>query len=233
MNIKAVIFDMDDLLINSHPTHMLAFEKVLNSYGRSFKDDPLSAQEEAGFFGMKVVEIVDLFKKRYNIIATIEEFQAKYAQEVIPAFQNKIEEMPGARETVKSLNESGYLLALASSAIRNKIDIILKHLQIESVFKTIVSGEDVSRGKPDPEIFLNALERLKEVTGQPLHSQECLVIEDAANGIESAINAKMKCIGVHNQPMYQHLGIKQDLSKADFEVESLEEITPEIINKIE
>lgn len=131
--------------------------------------------------------------------------------------------MPGLITLINSLAESDYTLAIASSSIRPKIDIILARLELTRKFGIVISGEEIKRGKPAPDIFL----RTSEVAGiEPIRS---LVLEDATNGILAARAAGMRVIGVHNRFIYERIGLRQDLSKADLEVESLGDITPATI----
>ena len=96
----------------------------------------------------------------------------------------------------------------------------MEKLGLIKIFEKIVSGEDeVKHGKPAPDIFLRAAEKIG------VKPEECLVLEDAKNGVDAAKAAKMRCIGVHNKFTYNRLGIKQDLSKADLEVDELSEIS--------
>jgi beta-phosphoglucomutase-like phosphatase (HAD superfamily) len=135
--------------------------------------------------------------------------------------------MPGLFELVDGIGKVGYNLAIASSAPRKKIDIVLEKLGLGDKYEQIVSGEDeVKLGKPFPDIFLKAAEKLK------MPASNIVVLEDAQNGVEAAKAAGMYCIGVHNKFTYEKLGIRQDLSKADIQVESLKDITVDLVNSI-
>jgi beta-phosphoglucomutase len=98
--------------------------------------------------------------------------------------------LPWAREWLASLHEAGWKQAIVTSAPAANADVMLRALEITSLFETIVTAEDVSHGKPDPEVFLTAASRL----GVP--PERCIVVEDAMAGIEGARRAGMKSIGV-------------------------------------
>lgn len=149
---------------------------------------------------------------------------SEFNERLLPIFADNFVPMPGLIPLVNSLSENGYTLAVASSSIRPKIDIVLNKLDLIEKFRIIVSGEEIKHGKPAPDIFLRAAEK----TGiEPVRS---LVLEDATNGVLAAKAAGMFVIGVHNRFTYERLGLKQDLSKADLEAGSLEEITPSTIS---
>lgn len=225
---KLVIFDMDDLMIYSHATHMEVFEEVLQKYGASLYDpeNPLTIQEEANQFGRKIKDILAYFQNKYGIKTDTEVLHADFNELLLPVFGKHVVPMPGLTALIGSLKKTGFDLAIASSAIRPKIDIVLGELNLAKDFKAIVSGEEIKHGKPAPDIFLKAA---KDVGIEP---GKCVVLEDAKNGILAAKAAGMYAIGVHNKFDFEKLGIKQDLSMADFEVDSLEQISPEIIKNL-
>jgi beta-phosphoglucomutase len=104
--------------------------------------------------------------------------------------KNGISPLPGVSSWVHRLHERGWLQAIASAAPRPNIDVVLEALGATHYFQGIVSAEDVRRGKPDPEVYLTAASRV----GVSPHS--CIVVEDAAAGIEGARSAGMRSIGV-------------------------------------
>ena len=110
---------------------------------------------------------------------------------------------------------------MASSGTKEFINIVLDKFKIRDYFRVIVSGDEVSVGKPAPETFLIAAEKLG------LSPQQCIVLEDATNGIESAKAAGCKCIAIPYKK-----GLKQDLSKADLILDSLNEVNEENLNSV-
>lgn len=232
MAIKAIIFDMDDLMINSHPMHMAVFEAVLNKYGASLKNPkkPLTKEEEVGFFGKKIKEVIVHLRKKYKLEdkVSVSEMNNNFNELMLLLTEQHVQPMPGLYKLINWLKKKGYKLVLASSAKKTKIVIVLKKLSLLfNIFEGFVSGEDeIKHGKPAPDIFLKAAEKAR------VKPKQCLVLEDAKNGVEAAKAAGMYCIGVHNKFTYQRLGIKQDLSKADLQVHGLNEISINDIKNI-
>ena len=128
-----------------------------------------------------------------------------------------IELLPGVAEWIQHFQAAGWKQAVASSAPPENVATIAHVLHFNSTFEALISGADVQRGKPDPDIFLAAAQRLNV---EPPH---CLVIEDASTGIEAAHRAGMKAIGV--------LNTHADL-EADVVVQSLQDLTWEMIENV-
>ena len=135
--------------------------------------------------------------------------QADYRRRVA----DNIRPLPGAIELIKSLQEQGIKSAIASSAPLENIEIIIRGLHIEDCFQTIVCGTEVAEGKPSPQIFLLAAEKLGVPAGN------CVVIEDAIAGVAAAKRAGMKCVAVTNSHP------RNSLKKADLIVGTLESVS--------
>ena len=128
--------------------------------------------------------------------------------------------MPGAIELIKSLNDNGFKLALASSAPIENIRLVTESLGINDSFHAIVSGHDVTEGKPSPQGFLLAAEKLG------IEPERCVVIEDATAGVAASKRAGMQCVAVTNT----HPGEK--LAEADCIVDSLETVRVNDLGKL-
>ena len=217
-----MIFDMDDLMTNTHQVCLGVMEEILQRHGASLynPDNPLRPEEELGMFGRKTRENLDYLFQKYGL--GDEAPQADYdwfTERVNTAFGEGVEEMPGLRHILQVCREQSYRTAIASSSTYAKIDIVLEKIGLAGEFEVIVSSADEDiRGKPDPDVFLMAAERLG------IKPENCVVLEDAKVGVEAAKKGGMYCIGVHNSHLYQKLGYRQDLSAADLEVGSLAEI---------
>lgn len=209
--IKAVIYDLDDLMVNSFPLHAQATELLLNSFGYSNNDLPEELQ--AGFIGMRVSDILEEIIKTLHLNVDANSFYKKRSQIFLELVKEKLEAMPGLLDSLKMFRKSNFKIALASSGTREYISLVLEKFRIRSYFETIVSGDDVKKGKPDPETYIVAAKKIK------LSPEECIVLEDATKGIAAAKAAGCKCIAVRNP----HTP-KQDLSRADLILESLQEI---------
>ena len=221
--IRAIIFDMDDLMINSHPRHMEVFEKVLNKHGASLHDpqNPLAIKEEAKMFGRSIKNVFAEFHTKYNLpqTVTVDDLNKEFNENLLPVFDEMVDPMPYLQELIYFFKKNNYQLILASSAKSKKIEIVLKKLKLEAVFTTIVSGEDdVEQSKPAPDIFLKAAGKAG------VDPKVCAVLEDAKNGIEAANAAGMISLGIHNRFTKEKLGIRQNLHEAFLQLESLENV---------
>lgn len=201
---RAVLWDLDGVLVDSAPFHFQAWRELFASLGREFS--------EADFrrtFGLRNDAIL------HDVLgdlppAEIERLGKRKEELFRQAARGNITALPGALALLRLLRERGFRLALVSSTPHANIELVLRSLGVEASFDAIVGEEDVSRGKPDPEGFLLAAERL----GVP--PEECVVIEDAPAGVEAAKRAGMRCVGVHRgRP-------REALAQADLVVESLE-----------
>lgn len=221
--VTTAIFDMDDLMINSHPLHMKVFEAILQSYGISLNNpvNPFTREEEISQFGKKISDMCAYLIDKYSINTTPPEMAQEFNDLMIPVFEKEnIKPMDGLMSLIHDLTKHGFRFVLASSAKRRKIDIVLGKLGLTQVFPIIVSGEDeIEHGKPAPDIFLKATEKAD------VNPNECMVFEDAKNGIESAKAAGIFTVGVHNKLAEERLGLRQDLSKSDIQIDGLDNIS--------
>jgi len=182
----AVLWDMDGTLLDSAEYHWLAWREALAAEGF----DLTRAQFESTF-GQRNDTILratfgpDLPLGEVDRIAGVKE--ARY-RELVKT--HGIDALPGVRRCLDRLNAGGWRQAVASAAPRLNVETILDALDIADCFDAIVSAEDVQRGKPDPQVFLLAAERLD------VSPARCIVIEDAPAGIEGARRAGMRSIGV-------------------------------------
>ncbi|MEN8201057.1 MAG: HAD family phosphatase [Bacteroidota bacterium] len=199
------IFDMDGVVIDSNPYHKIAWETFLQRKGIPvddlFFENVLSGR--TGPTSLKLIFGEDLAP------ALLDE----YLLEVDQNYQNILrqsEEMlaiPGIYEFLESIREKGHRLALATSAPTLNIELGLEKLKMEGIFEVVVGKVDVSRGKPDPEVYLTTLNRL----GLP--KNKCIVFEDSKAGIQSALNAGMPVVGIASGHSKEDL-LKQGVSLA-------------------
>jgi HAD superfamily hydrolase (TIGR01509 family) len=131
---------------------------------------------------------------------------------------SKIMPINGIRNLLSILKANGFIIAMASSSPRKNIEVILSKVKLINYFEYIVSGEDVEKGKPNPDIFLKAAEKFK------VEAHDCTVVEDSNNGVIGAKAAGMKCVGFRNLNSGN-----QNIDKADIILNAFDE---EGINKI-
>ena len=185
--VRAVLWDMDGTLVDSEDLHRRAWRDTMADEGISIPHDQFLSS-----FGQRNDSIIPLW---LGAGAAPERVQ-KIERAKEDRFRRIVRDagvlpLPGAVAWVKRLSESGWLQAVASSAPRANVDAVLGEMGIASDFQAIVSAEDVRQGKPDPEVFLLAASRL----GTP--PNRCVVVEDAAAGLEGARRAGMFRIGVN------------------------------------
>jgi HAD superfamily hydrolase (TIGR01509 family) len=206
---KALIFDMDGVLIDSEPLHNKIEQDMLKELSVN-----LSPEEHYKFAGMGI-EIWDILEKRYgyNRKVSVDELYTEKTTRYLKALTSKpILPIDGLNELVSHAKGKGMVLAVASSSSLYNIDLVLKAIGLEQYFSLVVSGEQVPRNKPFPDIYLKTAELLNMAPG------ECIVVEDSANGVRSAKAAGMFCIGFRNMSSGY-----QDISPADVIVDSLSE----------
>ncbi len=215
--LKAVIFDLDGVIINSEPLQFKAAKTVLKNNGGEITDEELSR-----YVGVANFIVWSELKEKYSLIKSVKELMKMQADLRIIMLKDYNDGfVPGIDELLSELKEKRIPTAIASSSTKDFIDAVLEKLGIGSYFKIIISGDQVEKSKPFPDIFLKAAEVLK------VQPEECLVIEDATHGVAAAITAGMKCIGYRNI----HSG-NQDLSKATMIVDSITEINYKKISKL-
>ena len=217
--IKGVIYDLDDLMVDSHHLHLKAFDALLIRYGHKYGELP--EELRAKFIGRRVIDILKEMARYFGIEESAESLQEERSSIFLKLAGKELKAMPGLIKSLKLFRLNNFKMALASSGVKDYISLVLDKFLIRDYFDAIVSGEDVKAGKPNPETFLLACRKLG------LNPQECLVLEDASVGVETAKNAGCRCIAVisPNTPA-------QNLLKADLVLDSLNEISIENVNSL-
>jgi len=182
--LRGIVFDMDGVIINSHPAHRLAWKGFLESVGRETSDDELDFILE----GRKRAEILQHFLGDLAPEQIVEYGNRK--DELLEKHGDAVEPMPGIIEFLEDLSKAGIAMAIATSASRRRALGTLEELGLAHCFCTIVTGDDVAAGKPDPAIYLLAAERMQE------SPPRLLAVEDAVSGVQSARAAGIRCLGV-------------------------------------
>jgi len=196
--IKAVIFDLDGVIVDTAHYHFIAWKRLAKELGIHFTE-----QENEQLKGVSRMRSLEIILELGNLLLSQEEME-KLATKKNQWFVDYINAMksdeifPNVKEMIQNIRANGIKVALASSS--KNADTVLTLLDIKNLFDVIVDGTMIRNTKPDPEIFLLAARKLN------LPPSECLVFEDAEAGVEAAVAAGMKCIGV---------GSPQQLSKAD------------------
>ena len=201
---QAVIFDMDGVLLDSEPLHYEAVRIILAEQGVDF---PLA--DYFRYMGTTLTTTWDDLCERYPITMPFEAFEARYNADVLVQYGVGAPLIGGARELCSRLRDAGVPIAVASSSHREWVDAALEGAGLRQYFAQTVAGDEVSRGKPSPEIYLKAAEQLG------VAPRECIAIEDAPAGVESAAAAGMQVVLVRSE-------LTTDMNLAsDWEVDDL------------
>jgi len=194
MSLKAVILDCDGIIADDEMLHLAAFCEALRPLGIEVSKASYLARY-LGFDDQGALRqaLIDHEVEPHNdLIAALAEEKARIFRRLI---EGSLVIYPGVVDLVRELSR-GYRLAVASGALREEIDLILDRAGLSECFQVIVSAENVTRGKPDPEPFTAALRELSRL--EALQAGECLVVEDSLAGIEAAKRAGMRCLAVTN-----------------------------------
>ena len=206
---KGAIFDLDGVVVDTAKYHYLAWDRLAGEMG--FRLDSSVNERLKGVSRMDSLEIV---LQAGGIGGISQEEKLRLAQRKNGYYQEMIKEispselLPGTVEFIKKLKERNYKTALGSASKSG--GLILKRLGIISLFDVVVDGNQVSRAKPDPEVFFTAADRME------IPYEDCVVIEDAGAGVRAAHAGGMKCIRV---------GDRDVLAEADLVVENTAELS--------
>jgi len=215
-----VIWDMDGTLVDTAELHFEAWRVTCAELGRDF-----SRAEFAATFGRRNPDIMDfLFPGRFSAAEVDRIGERKEQLYRAAAERLGVTLLPGVRPLMEGLHRLGVKQAIGSSAPRANLDLILRLTGIEGFLSAVVSAEDTTRGKPDPQVFLVAAQRLG------VEPRRCVVFEDAPAGVEAAKAGGMKCIAVRF--VGHHSADKLARAGADRVVASLEEVSPEDVLRL-
>ncbi len=202
---RAVIFDMDGVLVDGEPLHFAAAREVLAGFGAE-----LTWETYTDWIGETFDTIWPDIQRRFALPVDRGEYERAFGPRVQEQYERHAVAMPGAHDLLGRLCAGGVPLGLATSTKRPRVDIALARLDLDRFLTVTVSGDEVSRGKPDPEIYLTAAGRLG------VAPDRCLVLEDSPAGVASARAAGMRAIGVRING-----GSGRPLDGADRIIESL------------
>lgn len=204
---KAVIWDLDGVIVDTKVFHWEAWQRLAAELGETFTEEQFLRT-----FGVRSDEIIS------------SEFKGSYSKEDLAclfdrkeymfreAAKGRLKPLPCVAELIHELHDEGFQLAVASSALRENVVMVVRELEVAECFQAIASGEEVEKAKPDPAVFLLAATKLR------VPADCCVVIEDSAQGVEAAKAAGMMCVAVTNTRS------PQALRAADLVVPSLCEV---------
>ncbi len=214
-NKKAVIWDMDGIIVDTAQYHLKGWQIVFGERGVNYTEEDY--RRNTGKRSDSIIKNILGREIAQGEIATIirekdETFRQLTRQNIRP--------FPGVLKLITSLKEHGFKIAIASSAPMENIQLVTQSLKIHNRFDAIISGWEVTKGKPDPQTFLLAAEKLG------VEAEDCIVIEDAISGVTASKRANMRCIAVTNTTS------REELREADLIIDTLEEITIDDLERL-
>ena len=214
-NTKAVIWDMDGVIVDSAPYHLKAWQEVLKKRRFNFTEEDFQRS-----FGQRNDTIIRGFLGKevtsQEIAAISHEKETNFRHRI----KQNLKPLPGVVSLMTALNENGFRMAIASSAPVKNIELVMSGLDVTGCCHVIISDKDVTEGKPSPQAFLLAARKLGA------NPKNCVVIEDAITGVAAAKRAGMHCLAVANSHP------RESLKAADLIVDSLEEVTVSDIERL-
>ncbi len=185
MSFHAVIFDMDGVLINSEPlweeTEIRLLKSMGAEYDPAFRDNVVGLSQAASS---------KLIIREFGLNCSPGELISRRVEILLGIYDEKLTMFKGAGELIESLKKAGFQTGLASSSPMRVINYVLEKFSLMTFFDAVVSGDCVENGKPAPDIYLLAAEKLGT------KPSECMAVEDSPNGAKSAVSAGMFCIGI-------------------------------------
>ncbi len=203
-----VIFDVDGVLADSFAAHRKSWQLLAESMGRKVTDD-----EFARTFGRTSRDIIAILfrEEEPETIRRLDDHKESIYRDLV---RGHLPEMPGATALVRTLHAAGFRLAIGSSGPPENVNLVCAELQLDACLSAKVTGQDVSRGKPDPQVFQLAAKRLG------LSPTRCVVVEDAPSGVEAARRAGMRCIALAGSHDEQALGSADRVVRALHEIDA-------------
>jgi beta-phosphoglucomutase len=223
--LRAVIFDFDGVITDSEILHLRAFNQVLARFNIEITEE-VYYKEYLGFtdrdcfesvagknkLGLNLRQLENLIKQKNRIFEELAKTEATIFE--------------GAPQFLQMLRENEVTMAVCSGAVLEEIELILEQSGLGPFFAVIVSGDQVIKGKPDPEGFLLALERLNKGRENPIKANECVVIEDSHWGLEAGNAAGMHTVGITNTYNEEQLAMAEKI------VAHLSELTIEDLQQL-
>jgi HAD superfamily hydrolase (TIGR01509 family) len=209
--IDGVVFDLDGLLLDSEQLWDAAREQFVRERGGRWHE-----RAQRDMMGMSSPEWSRYLHDELGVAEPPEEISAEVVRRLETLYRERLPLLPGARKAVERLG-ARWPLALASSSNRELIDLVLELMGVAHLFRTTVSSEEVVRGKPAPDVYLEAARRLD------VDPARAAAIEDSESGIRSAKEAGMRVIAIPNEHFPP---TDETLAHADLVLDSLAELTP-------
>lgn len=187
--IKAVLFDMDGLMIDSEPLHLMAFNRILDKYGKNLTEE----ENTKRYIGVSDIDAAKDMVVRFDLPISAKRLTKDKQEEYRKLFRTQLVAQPSLIELLNDLKKNSYKTAIASSSTLEEIRMVVEGLKMSSLIDMICSAEEVENGKPAPDVYLLAAKRLN------VDSSECLVLEDTPKGVQAGKAAGMNIFAVPSQ----------------------------------
>jgi len=214
---EAVLFDLDGVIVDSESAWAEAKHELVDEAGGTWKPDATGAM-----LGMSSPEWSRYLRDELGVPLSVEEINAAVVATLERRYRQGLPLIPGAVDAVRRIAD-GWRLGLASSSNREIIDLVLEHAGLTDAFTVTVSSEEVARGKPAPDVYLEAARRLDADPAR------CVAIEDSSNGLRSAAAAGAAVVAVPNREFPPD---PDALALADAVLASIEELTPDVVRPL-
>ena len=215
--LSAIIFDLDGVLADSEPWWNQIDAKLLAEYGATYR-----GEYHQNVVGVNYRLAVEFYKKAFGLSAPTEEMMQRRGEIATEFFANRVGLFPHVEEVLQELRQMRLRLAVATSSVGQSVRPFLDRHQLTKFFEIIVTGEEVERGKPAPDIYMHAAEQL----GIP--ADACLVVEDALPGVAAAKAANIRVVAI---PDRRFVDPDKYKTEADYVLNSLKEL-PALIRKL-
>ncbi|WMI70366.1 HAD family phosphatase [Mangrovimonas sp. YM274] len=209
--LKAVLFDMDGVIVDTEPLHHKAYHKMFSDFGIE-----VSAELYESFTGKSTRNVCKFLCNHFNLNEdpiNLENRKRSHFNELFD-YDESLQLLDGVLELIQDYHANGLTLILASSATMSTINRVFKRFDLDQYFKAKLSGADLKASKPHPEIFIKAA----EFSGY--NKQDCMVVEDSTNGIVAANSANIFCVAYKSEHSKN-----QDYSLANLVIEDFSEIS--------
>jgi HAD superfamily hydrolase (TIGR01509 family) len=215
--LEAVIFDLDGVLADSEHLWNEAKEALTRASGGIWSADAPSAM-----MGMSSPEWSMYLHRELNVPVAPDEINRRIAAQMAELYRERRPVFPGATQVVRSI-AARWPVGLASSSNREIIDLFLEVSGLEGCFTTTVSSEEVARGKPSPDVYLEAARRMG------VRANRCVAVEDSTNGIRAAVASGMRAIAIPNR---DYPPTEDALSLATLQARAISDVTPELLESV-
>ena len=214
--LRSIIFDLDGVLADSEPWWSQIDAKLLAEYGVNYQ-----GEYHQNVLGVSYRLAVEFYKKAFGLSVPTEEMMRRRGEIATEFFANRIGLFPNVKEVLAKLRQMRLHLAVATSSVGASARPFLDRHQLTKFFEVIVTGEEVEHGKPAPDIYLCAAEKLG------VSAQSCVVVEDALAGVAAAKAANMRVAAI---PDTRFVNPREYEKKADYVLSSLKEL-PALVRK--